>query len=344
MQTTVRKPTLKENLIAVARQQLPVLRSIGERYCLITPAGGSPQARAVAAYMSQSDDYTVFRIAILPAGDGSPYASGDEDSAWAVVDHRTRSILFGPEEGIQVSVPDIGLGAYTFGQLIRLLRTKSDLNSYRVVEIAFPRKPEDEGQDAWVRKVSKATAVLENHGFHVSESSTGLVANAQKFGSLSERWNSDKINFLPSARLVSLYNESVTDLAEVRGSINEREMHAQSLEQEVVRLQALAQDADELRRQVHTLQQSVDKLTGQAALVAPLQEEVAQAREVLEEAQEALSTQPAPAVSTAAVPPSQVPVSAEHHHEHRLGRFERVVLLVLAVAIAGGALLPALGS
>ncbi|HID9593210.1 TPA: hypothetical protein ACXI12_004803 [Pseudomonas aeruginosa] len=234
MQMTVRQLTQRESLQAVANRLLPALRSIGERYCLFTPTGPHPHARTVGAYTAQSGTSTIYKVAILPAGDSSAYTGTDMDSAWAVIDHKSKSILFGPQDGIQVSEDGAGIGPYVFGQLIRLIRTKEDPGSYRIIELPFPSQPVDpEASAQWEVRSRKTTAILENHGFHVSKTATGLVANAQRFSSLTERWNSDKISFLPASRLASLFNETVAGQEEIRAGAKAMEAHAQELQRQL---------------------------------------------------------------------------------------------------------------
>ncbi|OBY56975.1 hypothetical protein A9513_015785 [Pseudomonas sp. AU12215] len=342
MQMTVRQLTQRESLQAVANRLLPALRSIGERYCLFTPTGPHPHARTVGAYTAQSGTSTIYKVAILPAGDSSAYTGTDMDSAWAVIDHKSKSILFGPQDGIQVSEDGAGIGPYVFGQLIRLIRTKEDPGSYRIIELPFPSQPVDpEASAQWEVRSRKTTAILENHGFHVSKTATGLVANAQRFSSLTERWNSDKISFLPASRLASLFNETVAGQEEIRAGAKAMEAHAQELQRQLDGHGSIAAEVVALKAKEKTQQETIDQLTEQVSNLLPLQGQLDALKETI-----ASSPSDAPIVPSATIHDetlnSSVPPLVQVHRHH-LGTVERVVLAILGLSIAAAAITSALG-
>jgi len=341
MQMTVRQLTQRESLQAVANRLLPALRSIGERYCLFTPTGPHPQARTVGAYTAQSGTSTIYKIAILPAGDSSAYTGTDIDCAWAVIDHKSKSILFGPQDGIQVSEDGAGIGPYVFGQLIRLIRTKEDPGSYRIIELPFPSRPvEPEACDKWEIRSRKAAAILENHGFHVSKTATGLVANAQRFSSLTERWNSDKISFLPASRLASLFNETVAGQEEIRAGAKAMEAHAQKLQRQLDGHGSIAAEVVALKAKEKTQQETIDQLTEQISNLLPLQGQLDAVKETI-----ASSPSDAPILPPATIHDetlnSSVPPLVQVHRHH-LGTVERVVLAIIGLYIAWAAITSAL--
>ncbi|HGM7876909.1 TPA: hypothetical protein ACKQHR_001504 [Pseudomonas aeruginosa] len=370
MQTTVRQQTPRESLLASAKRLLPAMRSIGERYCLITPNGGMPQARAVAAYTTQSGTVTAYKVAMLTPSETSAYATTEMDSAWAVLDHNAKVILFGPEDGIQASVEDQGIATYVLGQLIRLIRSKEDANNYRVIELVFPSKPEGEEAIArWEMSSRKATSILESQGFHVSTVAGGTVANAQRFGALAERWNSDKINFLSNARLMSLYNEALQSGASSQARCKTLEADVQALQQESSRLNAAAEEAGHLRTQSGEQQQQIAQLSEQVSSLLPLQAQLHSVREELEQAHESLtaatskptakpltSSNPTPPVVTEIVQapspaaeesqdqPAPASTTLVHTHKHSLGTVERVILVVAVAALVILGFLKALAS
>ncbi|HGM8086435.1 TPA: hypothetical protein ACKP9S_002792 [Pseudomonas aeruginosa] len=370
MQTTVRQQTPRESLLASAKRLLPAMRSIGERYCLITPNDGMPQARAVAAYTTQSGRVTAYKVAMLPPSESSAYATTEMDSAWAVLDHNAKAILFGPEGGIQASVEDQGIATYVLGQLIRLIRSKEDANNYRVIELTFPTKPEgDEAIARWERSSRKATSILESQGFHVSTVAGGTVANAQRFGALAERWNSDKINFLSNARLMSLYNEALQSGATSQARYKTLEADVQALLHESARLNAAEEEAEHLRARTEEQQQQIAQLSEQVSSLLPLQAQLHSVREELEQAHESLTAATAkPTAETLASSSTAPPVVTEilqapspavediqdqhapastsliHTHKHSLGTVERVILAVAVATLVILGFLKALAS
>lgn len=370
MQTTVRQQTPRESLLASAKRLLPAMRSIGERYCLITPNGDMPQVRAVAAYTTQSGTVTAYKVAMLTPSETSAYATSELDSAWAVLDHNAKAILFGPVNGIQASVEDQGIATYILGQLIRLIRSKEDANNYRVIELIFPAKPEGEEAIAkWEMSSRKATSILESQGFHVSAVAGGTVANAQRFGALAERWNSEKINFLSNARLMSLYNEALQSGAASQARCKTLEADLQSLQQESVRLNAAAEEAGHLRTQAGEQQLQIAQLTEQVSSLLPLHAQLHSVREELEQAHESLIAATAkptaePLASSSTTPPFvteivQAPLPAVeeiqdqhapastsliHTHKHSLGTVERVILAVAVATLVILGFLKALAS
>lgn len=341
MQMIVRQLTQRESLQAVANRLLPALRSIGERYCLFTPTGPQPQARTVGAYTAQSGTSTIYKVAILPVGDSSAYTGTDLDSAWAVIDHKSKSILFGPQDGIQVSEDGAGIGPYVFGQLIRLIRTKEDPGSYRIIELPFPSQPvEPEASAKWEVRSRKATAILENHGFHVSKTATGLVANAQRFSSLTERWNSDKISFLPASRLASLFNETVAGQEEIRTGAKAMEAHAQELQRQLDEHGSIAAEVVALKAKEKTQQETIDQLTEQVSNLLPLQGQLDALNLTI-----ASSPNDAPILLPAAIQDEILNSSAPplvQVHRHHLGTVERVVLAIIGLSIAGATITSAL--
>lgn len=341
MQMTVRQLTQRESLQAVSNRLLPALRSIGERYCLFTPTGPQPQARTVGAYTAQSGTSTIYKVAILPAGDSSAYTGTDIDSAWAVIDHKSKSILFGPQDGIQVSEDGAGIGPYVFGQLIRLIRTKEDPGSYRIIELPFPSQPvEPEASTKWEVRSRKAAAILENHGFHVSKTAAGLVANAQRFSSLTERWNSDKISFLPASRLASLFNETVAGQEEIRAGAKAMEAHAQELQRQLDGHGSIAAEVVALKAKEKTQQEMIDQLTEQVSNLLPLQGQLDAQKETIVSSPSDAPILP-PATIHDEILKSSVPPLVQVHRHH-LGTVERVVLAIIGLSIAGAAIISAL--
>lgn len=341
MQMTVRQLTQRESLQAVSNRLLPALRSIGERYCLFTPTGPQPQARTVGAYTAQSGTSTIYKVAILPAGDSSAYTGTDIDSAWAVIDHKSKSILFGPQDGIQVSEDGAGIGPYVFGQLIRLIRTKEDPGSYRIIELPFPSQPvEPEASTKWEVRSRKAAAILENHGFHVSKTAAGLVANAQRFSSLTERWNSDKISFLPASRLASLFNETVAGLEEIRAGAKAMEAHAQELQRQLDGHGSIAAEVVALKAKEKTQQEMIDQLMEQVSNLLPLQGQLDAQKETIVSSPSDAPILP-PATIHDEILKSSVPPLVQVHRHH-LGTVERVVLAIIGLSIAGAAIISAL--
>lgn len=344
MQMTVRHFTQRESLQAAANRMLPALRSIGERYCHLNPNSPQSKVRAVGAYTAQSGTFTIYKIAMLPAADSSTYTSTDTDSAWAVVDHKAKTILFGPPEGIQVSVEGKGIGPYIFGQLIRLIRTKDDPSSYRIIEIQFPAKPADADAAAeWEIKSRKATTILENHGFHVSTTTSGLVANAQRFGSLTERWNSDKISFLSTARLASLFNETVQGIEDGAAASKALEEQVQQLQRKIEDHAPIDAEVEVLRERDRTQQETISQLTEEISSLLPLQDQVAVMRE---EMAQAGGKNPASSHNSAsdreqALAPA--PPTTGQIHIHHLGPIERISLALIAASLAGILIKVALG-
>ncbi len=353
MQSSVRRQTPRESLQASARRLLPALRAIGERYCLIHHPSAQSEVRAVAAYVTQSGNVTVYKVAMLPASAASAYTSTDHDSVWAVVDHSMKSVLFGPEDGIRVTTQDRGIAAYLAGQLIRLLRTKNEPAAYRVLELEFPSRPAGESAEAWEEAIQKTTTLLENQGFRVSKTTAGIVANAQSLGALAERWNSEKINYISNSRLMSLYNEAVQQETRSQAQIEELSESYRQLEQDAAALRQSLQGIEELTTAAALKDMEIARLTEQVATLTPYQTEVRSLREELEMTRDNLNAENStraipcdvPLVVAASSPPTahaeadqapkahQVSTVIDHTHRLTLGRFERWTVGVVAAAL-----------
>jgi hypothetical protein len=201
----------REVLSKIAKELSQSAMTVSERACLVKSADGSKRMAMTGIssvnypYSGIGQGSTLHKVSFRFIGDeADPMCRyhPTEDMAWALVDPRSKMVLFGPEQGMLVRQRSEGIGSYILGQLIRLVNPSVSLAGFKVFEFKMPLSvesvlPGNEQQENSLR----CEAMLRRAGFYVSPVGAGLVVGARKAPDLQSRWNLDKIWFMNPAQL-----------------------------------------------------------------------------------------------------------------------------------------------
>lgn len=283
----------REVLYKIAKELSQSAMTVSERACLVKSADGSKRM-AMTGISSVNYQHPgigqgsiLHKVSFRFIGDDTDPMCRyhpTEDMAWALVDPRSKTVLFGPEQGMLVRQRSEGIGSYILGQLIRLVSPGVSLDRFKVHEFKMPLSvesvlPGDEQQYNAVR----SEAMLRRAGFYVSPVGAGLVVGARKATDLQSRWNLDKIWFMNPAQLaenaaiwLSEGVESASSLIktkdELRLAQNDLESAREELELERQALQRQQREHD-AQTESQKAQKHADEETISALKVERIQQE-----------------------------------------------------------------------
>ncbi|QHF00546.1 hypothetical protein LCG56_27590 (plasmid) [Pseudomonas cannabina pv. alisalensis] len=205
-------------LIALARKLDKSPLPSSDRACLITLPDGSTRlgVTQLVNFVHHGGEYAgaLFgRVSFRFAGDGSEFSnafSPTHDVAWFLVDHKNGVVQFGPEEGLIVRHPGLGIGSYIVGQLLRILLGGTAHSSYKVVSSELPISALDALPSAQrAENERRIENVFGNAGFYLSSAAGVRVIGARKVSELKPHWNWEKVKFLNPGHLIDLAAKSL---------------------------------------------------------------------------------------------------------------------------------------
>lgn len=219
-------------LIALARKLDKSPLPSSDRACLITLPDGSTRlgVTQVVNTVHHGGEYAgaLFgRVSFRFAGDGSEFSnafSPTRDVAWFIVDHKNGVVQFGPEEGLIVRHPGLGIGSYIVGQLLRILSGGTAHGSYKVVTSELPMSALDALPPALrAENERRIENVFGNAGFYLSIAAGVRVIGARKVAELKPHWNWEKVKFLNPGQLIDIAANSINacrNAEDAKGALN----------------------------------------------------------------------------------------------------------------------------
>lgn len=189
-----------------------------DRACLITLADGTTRlgVTQVVNTVHHGGEYagSLFaRVSFRFAGDGSEFSNAFSptcDVAWFIVDHKKGLVQFGPEEGLIVRHPGLGIGSYIVGQLLRILAGGTAHASYKVVSSELPMSALNAlPEQLKAENERRIENVFGNAGFYLSTASGVRVIGARKVADLKPHWNGEKVKFLNPGQLIDIAAQSM---------------------------------------------------------------------------------------------------------------------------------------
>lgn len=264
-----------------------------DRACLITMPDGNSRVgltqnmqHVVASGPFSGANFA--KVSFRFAGEDPNFSnsfSETQDTAWYIVDHKAGLIQFGPIEGISIRHPNLGIGAYLFAQLTRILRQGQANDHYGIVDFPIPCDAQSRVSDAdQADNDARIKRVFERSGFYISSASGQALLGVRRASDLMNFWNKDKIRFLSYGQLLETAagaNLDVLALREsaelVEGQVNEMRvaLEASSLSSEraeAANTKSIAEKDAELEKlssEVQSLSDEVARLTQLAATTAP---------------------------------------------------------------------------
>jgi hypothetical protein len=190
-----------------------------DRACLITLPDGSTRlgVTQVVNFVHHGGAYAgaLFgRVSFRFAEDSSEFSnafSPTHDVAWFIVDHKNGVVQFGPEEGLIVRHPGLGIGSYIVGQLLRILSGSSAHGAYKVVTSELPMSALDALPAALrAENERRIENVFGNAGFYLSSAAGVRVIGARKVAELKPHWNWEKVKFLNPGQLIDIAANSIS--------------------------------------------------------------------------------------------------------------------------------------
>ncbi|MFJ7794393.1 coiled-coil domain-containing protein [Pseudomonas sp. NPDC096950] len=331
----------REVLYKIAKELSQSAMTVSERACLVKSADGSKRMAMTGIssvnypHSGIGQGSTLHKVSFRFIGDESDPMCRyhpTEDMAWALVDPRSKTVLFGPERGMLIRQRSEGIGSYILGQLIRLVNPGVSVGGFKVHEFKMPLSVEGvlPGDEQQINSL-RCEAMLRRAGFYVSPVGAGLVVGARKALDLQSRWNLDKIWFMNPAQLAENASiwlsegvESASSLIktkdELRLAQDDLESARGELERERQALQRQQRDHDAQTESLKAQKQADEETI--AALRA----------EVLQQDQKLVGV--AQAVELPPVPPASTELSADAHPRILRVELGRSVMGFLWVVLA----------
>ncbi|WP_439125926.1 MAG: hypothetical protein ACNJA3_28880 (plasmid) [Pseudomonas rhizophila] len=189
-----------------------------DRACLITLPDGSTRlgVTQVVNFVHHGGEFAgaLFgRVSFRFAGENSELSnafSPTHDVAWFIVDHKNGVVQFGPQDGLIVRHPGLGIGSYIVGQLLRILSGGTAHGSYKVVTTELPQIALDALPAALrAENERRIENVFGNAGFYLSSAAGVRVIGARKVAELKPHWNWEKVKFLNPGQLIDIAANSI---------------------------------------------------------------------------------------------------------------------------------------
>ncbi|HHH9441310.1 TPA: hypothetical protein ACP32N_003247 [Pseudomonas aeruginosa] len=258
----------RASLLSVGKQLHASPLSGQERACIVRLSDGTERLGLfqVVNVKQLNDPHRgadFFRVSFRFVGDESQSKfqyNQVQDTVWCVVDHRESAIVFGPEEGLDVREPNIGIGSYLIAQLIRLLIQAGLRGNYQVETIQLPlvaqRKIALEDTSS---NDARIEAFLTRAGFFVSPAAGNLVVGARRFQDLRPWWNQEKVRFLQFVPVVEMAAKALRDKQAAEKAVAAAERIVEGARQHAEQLQT------EHQVEVKALQARIDQMDGTLA-------------------------------------------------------------------------------
>lgn len=270
-------------LITLARKLDKSPLPSSDRACLINLPDGSTRlgVTQLVNFVHHGGEYAgaLFgRVSFRFAGDSSEFSnafSPTHDVAWFIVDHKNGVVQFGPEEGLIVRHPGLGIGSYIVGQLLRILSGGTAHGSYKVVSSELPMSALDALPAAQrAENERRIENVFGNAGFYLSSAAGVRVIGARKVAELKPHWNWEKVKFLNPGHLIDLAAKSLNSCRIAETATGELKIQVEALKTDIAsatdNLEAARVELDALSEIKAAEQQQAAKR--EAQLVSRLEE------------------------------------------------------------------------
>ncbi|KPC02122.1 hypothetical protein QO021_29695 (plasmid) [Pseudomonas amygdali pv. lachrymans] len=318
-----------------------------DRACLITLPDGSTRlgVTQVVNFVHHGGPYAgaLFgRVSFRFAEDSSEFSnafSPTHDVAWFIVDHKNGVVQFGPEEGLIVRHPGLGIGSYIVGQLLRILSGSTAHGAYKVVTSELPMSALDALPAALrAENERRIENVFGSAGFYLSSAAGVRVIGARKVAELKPHWNWEKVKFLNPGQLIDIAANSISTCRNAESAISALNVESEALRTD---LASVNDDLQATRDKLEALAESLaaEQLHGserEARLASELEEAKADLFRITGELNESKAAhlqqlpEPLRSPATPAVEPAADQTSP--HLTFELGR----QTLILAWAVVAG--------
>ncbi|MGP0171267.1 hypothetical protein ACSVIJ_05215 [Pseudomonas sp. NCHU5208] len=199
-----------ESLIAVAKRLHNSPHTGSERACIVRLQDGTERLAVTKLvntkqHGTEHNGASFYRVSFKFAGESEADYSQEQDVVWCIVDHKEANIVFGPTEGIQVSVKGIGIGSYLLAQVIRLVSQAELRGNYQVHAVQLPLPAQRSVPDDDVKANNgRIEAFLTRAGFYVSPAGGAVTVGVRRQKDLKSWWNQEKVRFLGFPQFVEL--------------------------------------------------------------------------------------------------------------------------------------------